>query len=127
MVVDYKKKYELEHRLRLVAAKKHKAKMKREVSKALYTKSPVFKARNLREQGLTWKQISKKMRIPESTIRLKTQKHFSKEGKVNPVLRGKLTEVKQRAMLKMHERIDAMIRNHETSATSYEEYIRQSY
>ena len=88
---DYKKMY--------LAEKKKRRSVETELAKR-----SVVDALYLREKGKTWKQVGKKLKVSESTIRLRTQRHFTKAktGKVNPVLKGRMTKEKSDAIRKMN-------------------------
>ena len=60
-------------------------------------KSLTYEALQLRKRGMTWVKIGKKLKVPESSMRLATQKRYTQ-----PFLRGRWSKDK----LSVSERID---------------------
>ena len=103
---DYKKLY-------LASEKKLKVEKKR--AKGLETKlaqKSVVEALEYRQKGYSWKKIGKKIGVSESSIRHRTQRHFTdrKTGKINPVLKGRMTMHKRDGIKVMHERVTDLLK-----------------
>ena len=101
-------------------AKKHKT----ELVRARFSKDASYDAFELRKKGMTWKKIAKKLKAPESTVRLATQRRFK-----HPILKGRWSEEKLRVSELIDSRTEAMLADREKNplGKSYEEYIRQKY
>lgn len=137
MKKDYKKLYEAERK----AHRKTRAKLKWKDREERAT----YKAFKLRKTGMTWVKIAKKVKAPESTLRLATQKRFTHSGLKNDWLRGRWTPSKARASRRldantkayMDKQVSKIMREKEGKFIekalkdqhlhSYEEYIRQKY
>ncbi|MCK4647993.1 hypothetical protein KAT51_00575 [bacterium] len=134
---DWQRKYLVEKK----AHKKTKAKLKWKERE----ESATYKAFKLRKKGMPWKKIAKRVEVPESTLRLATQKRFTRSGMTNTWLRGKWTKDKEHASNRMDMNTRAYIDKQTTRLMgkyedeflekamsdqhlhSYEEYVRQKY
>jgi hypothetical protein len=75
----------------------------------------------LRKKGTTWKKIAKKLKVPESSIRLATQKRYKARW-----LRGRWSDAKLDASEKMDMHMTKFLADAKKNqhGLSYEEYVR---
>ena len=80
-----------------------------------------FEAMQLRKTGKTWKKIGKKLEVPESSIRLATQKRYKQR-----YLRGRWSEAKLSTSELIDSRTMKLIEAQEGAqrGMNYEEYVR---
>ena len=80
-----------------------------------------FDALQLRKMGKTWKKIAKQLKVPESSIRLATQKRYKQ-----PFLRGRWSEDKLSTAELIDSRTMKLIEAQKGAqrGMSYEEYVR---
>ena len=107
--------------------------------------SATYKAFRLRKKGMAWRKIAKKVKAPESTLRLATQRRFTRGGMTNSWLRGRWSKTKEQESNKIDMNTKAYIDKQaiklmdkyegeflkkamsEQHLHSYEEYVRQKY
>ena len=80
-----------------------------------------YEAMMLRKKGITWVKIGKKLKVPESSMRLATQKRYKARW-----LRGRWSDAKLDASEKMDMHMNKFLADAKKNqhGLSYEEYVR---
>lgn len=105
------------------------AKYKKEHKKVIHLKGKMratehtYEGMQLRKTGMTWMKIGKKLKVPESSIRLATQKRYKQA-----YLKGRWSEDKLSTSRVIDARTNAMLADAERNrrGQSFEEYVRET-
>lgn len=124
---DKQKLIKAERKIKLLQAK---LKKERKRTTKYRAKTLTFEALQYRKGGMTWVRIGKKLKVPESSIRLETQARY-KEG----WLRGRWSESKLSASEAMDTRVRKLLagegydpltgKKREVLPYTYGEYVRE--
>lgn len=103
------------------------AKYKKEHKKVIHLKGKMraaektYEGMQLRKTGMTWKKIGKELKVPESSIRLATQKRYKQA-----YLRGRWSEAKLNTAELIDSRTMKLIEAQKGAqrGMNYEEYVK---
>ena len=122
MLTDKQKIAKLERELK-AERKKHKVTKKKvaHLKGKMRATEKTFNALQLRKMGNTWKSIGKKLKVPESSIRLATQERYK-----HAFLRGRWSEEKLDFAELLDSRTMNLIEKQKGAqrGMNYEEYVR---